>query len=245
MKLNTRKSRIKRVAFAVVMSLALLLSSLSAFAAEAPLQEQLDLDRLGSFTVTFKYYNETDKKTYPVANGNTVGLFKVGEPVWEDGYGWKFEPTSNFKAIGSYPKTSKELDAANVDLAEKLAAMTTSINYDVAPVEMDATGTASFKDLEVGLYLVMQARQADAADDRYVIAPFLVSIPQRNADGTLNYDVTGDSKPIGIGKETVPPPPPPPPHVPQTGQLWWPVMVFGALGVVMVCVGLIRKNRKA
>ena len=238
MKLNNRQSKIRKVALAVIMCMTLLLSSLSAFAAE---MEELDPDRLGSISLTFKYYNETDGKTYPVTNGNSVGLFKVGDAVWEDGYGWKFVPTDAFTAIGEYPKTSKELDKQNVELAEKLYEMSTSVNFDVEPKEMDSNGSVSFKDLEVGLYLVVQGKQG-GVNDQYSIAPFLISVPQRNEDGTLNYDVTGDAKPIGIGYTT--PPPPPPPEVPQTGQLWWPVMVFGGLGVILICAGIIRKNRK-
>jgi hypothetical protein len=242
MKLNTRKARIRKVAFAVIMSVALLLSSLSAFAAEV--KEEPDLDRVGSLSLTFHYYDEDNGKIYPVTNGNSVGLFKVGEAVKDETKGWSFEPTANFKKIGSFPETTKELEEQNIDLAEKLYEMSVSVDYDVQPVEMDQTGTATFKGLEVGLYLVVQAKLGNSDDDQYTIAPFLVSIPMRNADGTLTYDVTGDSKPIGIAKGKTPPPPPPPP-VPQTGQLWWPVMVFGALGVVMVCVGIIRKNKRA
>ena len=65
------------------------------------------------------------------------------------------------------------------------------------PVEMDSDGTASFSDLEVGLYLVMQAKQG-TGDSNFVIAPFLVSIPYRNPDGSLTYDVNAQTKPIGI-----------------------------------------------
>jgi hypothetical protein len=241
MKLNTRKSRFKKVAFAVIMSMALLLSSLSAFA--AGVYEEPDPDRKGSLSVTFHYYDETTGKTYPVTNGNSVGLFKVADAI-KYANGWKFVPTSNFEAIGSFPETTKELDKQNVELAEKLQEMTVSVDFDVQPVEMNQNGTAVFKDLEIGLYLVVQAKPGNSDDDQYHIAPFLVSIPIQNEDGSLNYDVTGDSKPIGISKET-PPPPPPPPPVPQTGQLWWPVMVFGALGVVLICVGIIRKNKRA
>ena len=42
----------------------------------------------------------------------------------------------------------------------------------------------------------------------------------------------------------VPPPPPPenPPHLPQTGQLWWPVPVLMAAGLALVLFGVLRRK---
>ena len=73
-----------------------------------------------------------------------------------------------------------------------------------------------------------------------------VSIPLRDKSGALIYDVTAKAKPVGVAKEIVPPPPPKPKpkRVPQTGQLWWPVMAFGAAGMLLVCAGLLRKSRR-
>ena len=244
MKLNTRKKRITKVALAAAMCLAMLLSSFTSFTAKAADREVVDLDRIGSISVTFTYYNETDGKTYPVTNGNTVGLYKVAYAEMTE-VGPKFFPTDKFKMIGEIPSTTDELNKVNVDLAEQCAVIAYPMEYDVKPVSLDANGTAVFKDLEVGVYLVLQDKQGAEIEDRYVIAPFLMTVPMRNPDGSLTYDVVADSKPIGVGKEEVPPPPPPTPHrVPQTGQLWWPVMVFGAMGVLLMCVGLVRKTKK-
>ena len=60
-------------------------------------------------------------------------------------------------------------------------------------------------------------------------------------------DVTAESKPIGIGK--IEPPPKPdkpdkPKRIPQTGQLWWPVMVLGIVGALFVLAGVAAKVRK-
>ena len=71
-----------------------------------------------------------------------------------------------------------------------------------------------------------------------------MSIPQ-NDDGKLNYDVVTKPK-VSPEKETTPPPKkptPPPKRVPQTGQLWWPVMVMGVAGAIFVTFGLVRKMK--
>ena len=99
----------------------------------------------------------------------------------------------------------------------------------------------SFDGLEVGMYLVMQDAKGKG-DNRYELTPFLLTIPYRNADGSLTYDISADTKPVGIFKEQVPPPTPPR-RIPQTGQLWWPVAALGAAGVLFVVMGMVRRSR--
>ena len=156
--------------------------------------------------------------------------------------GFKFVTDERFAGAGTIPDTDEALDAANLDLAEKMAAIAKSYDFDVQPKAMDAQGTVSFDGLEVGLYLVMQDAQG-TGDNKLTIAPFLITVPQRNPDGSLSYDVIAKAKPIGVAKEKVTPPPTPR-RLPQTGQLWWPVMALGGLGVIVFCFGMIRKNRQ-
>ena len=33
-------------------------------------------------------------------------------------------------------------------------------------------------------------------------------------------------------------------RLPQTGQLWWPVMLLGAAGAVSIVIGLLRKRKE-
>ena len=115
-------------------------------------------------------------------------------------------------------------------------------NFNGQSKERDAEGKVTFKGLEVGLYLVVQDAQG-TGDNKLTINPFLITIPQKNPDGSLIYDVDAAAKPLGVAKEEVPPPPPPPHNIPQTGQLWWPVMLLGGLGALALCFGMIRKNR--
>ena len=109
-------------------------------------------------------------------------------------------------------------------------------------------GSASFADLDAGLYLVWQAEK-DASDGYAAIHPFLISVP-RWQNGAYAMHVEADPK---VPFETVPtepppPPPPPPPDLPQTGQLNWPVPVMTVAGVTLVITGwalcLRRKRMK-
>ena len=123
-----------------------------------------------------------------------------------------------------------------------MAAIAKDYVFDVQSKEMDSEGKVSFDGLEVGLYLVVQDAQGEG-DNKLSITPFLITIPQKNPDGSLVYDVDAAAKPLRVAKEELPPPPTPPHNIPQTGQLWWPVMMLGGLGVLVLFIGMTRKNR--
>ena len=236
--LKNKIKRIAKAALALSMSLVMPLTSIPASAADN--HEMLDPDRVGSIAITFTYYDANTKTTKPVSGGNSIGLYKVADVVVDNGY--KFVSDERFAGAGEIPDTDAALDAANIDLAEKMAVIAENYAFDVESVETDAQGRVSFDGLEVGLYLVKQDARGEG-DNRFTITPFLITIPQRNADGSLTYDVDAQAKPIGVAKEEVPPPPTPPHNIPQTGQLWWPVMLLGGVGVLVLCFGVIRKNR--
>lgn len=237
--LKNKIKGIAKAALALSMSLVMPLTSIPAAAAEST--EILNPDRIGSISITFTYFDESSGTTKPVTGGNTVGLYKVADVVVDNGF--KFVVDERFASAGEIPDTDAALDAANLELAEQMAAIAESYAFDVAPAEMDAQGKVSFGGLSVGLYLVKQDAQG-TGDNKMVITPFLITIPQKGTDGSLIYDVDAAAKPIGAAKEEVPPPTPPkPPVLPQTGQLWWPVMVLGGVGVLALCVGMVRKNR--
>ena len=239
--LKNKIKGIAKAALALSMSLVMPLTSIPASAAEN--HEMLDPDRIGSISITFSYYDETAKETKPVTGGNSVGLYKVADVVVDNGF--KFVTDERFASAGEIPNTDEALDAANLDLAKKMEAIAENIAYDIQPKEMDASGKVSFDGLEVGLYLVTQAARGEGYN-KFYLTPFLITIPQKNPDGSLVYDVDAKSKPLGIGKEKVPTPPSPPTpsHLPQTGQMWWPVVLLAGLGVIAFCFGMIRKNRQ-
>ena len=233
-------------AAALALCLALFLAWTCPLAAAAADPDEFpDLDRPGSITATFTYYDKDSGKTQPVAGGNSVGLYKVADVVIDNGFRFAVDP--RFEAAGEIPATSEELDSVNSELAAKMAKIAAGSGFDIQPVEMDAGGTVSFKDLEVGLYLVMQDKQG-TGDNQFEIAPFLVSIPYHNPDGTWNYDVNAQSKPITV--TWIPPESPDEPvkpdkhgKIPQTGQLWWPVPLLGAAGAVFIIAGAVIKRR--
>ena len=231
----------KGIAKAVLALSMCLVMPLTAIPVSAAENEAPDLDRTGSLTITYKYYNEKTKETESVSKGNSVGLFKVAEVVADNGY--RFKVDNRFASVGEIPATSEELDIVNMDLAEAMEKIAKNYDFDVPSQETDANGQVSFDGLEVGLYLVMQDARGEG-ENRYFLSPFLISIPYRNADGSLAYDITADAKPIGVYKEQVPPPPAPTPKkIPQTGQLWWPVAMLGAAGVLFVVMGMVRRSR--
>ena len=166
-------------------------------------------------------------------------MFKVAEVVADNGYRLKVD--DRFASVGEIPATSEELDIVNMDLAEAMEKIAKDYDFDVPSQETDANGRVSFDGLEVGMYLVMQDAKGKG-DNRYELTPFLLTIPYRNADGSLTYDISADTKPVGIFKEQVPPPTPPR-RIPQTGQLWWPVAALGAAGVLFVVMGMVRRSR--
>ena len=63
-------------------------------------------------------------------------------------------------------------------------------------------------------------------------------------DVPTNYtvEITREGITFVVRNTYVAPPPPPPPHLPQTGQLWWPVPVLAAAGLLLMVAGLLRRR---
>ena len=232
--------RIRRMVKAMAALSMCLVLSMTGMAASAAENEVPDLNRKGSLSITFTYGGE------PISDGNKVGIFKVADVVVDNGF--KFAWNGEFAAVGAMPE---DLDAVNGQLAEKLVniAKDKKVPLYRNSQELDSNGKVTFGDLPVGLYLVVHTKKteitlSDKTKVVYTINPFLVSIPQKD-DGKLNYDVVTKPK-VSPDKEVTPPKkivPPPPKRVPQTGQLWWPVMVMGVAGAIFVTFGLVRKMK--
>ncbi len=226
---------IAAAALALTMCLTAPFSSLSAAASE---NEMPDPDRIGSISITF-----TDPETKkPVSGDNRIALYKVADVKAENGF--KFVYVDNFATAGEVPATGEEL---NADLAEKLSKIANEkgLDPDCAEQKIDENGNVTFTDLRIGLYLAVQTYQG-SGNEKFTISPFLISIPNKSSDGKLVYDVDASPK-VEVNKETTPPPPPekhkPPRKLPQTGQLWWPVMTLGIAGAALIAFGMIRKSR--
>ena len=230
------RSKIRGIAKAAIALSICLAMPFGAISASATSSELPDLNRKGSLSIRFTSNGE------PISNGNKVGIYKVADVI-EDG-DYKFVLKDEFASIGELPK---DLDAENETLSVKMdkIARDNGLTLYKPSQELNANGEVKFTDLEVGLYLVVHTKKTEITlpDKKrviYTINPFLVSIPQ-NENGILIYDVSTNPK-VAPAKEMIPPPPTPP-DVPQTGQLWWPVIALGTAGMVFIMVGLIRKAK--
>lgn len=139
-----------------------------------------DPAQTGTLTVAF-----TNAAGEPDKFGNKVGLYKVANLQVEDGFSLVYDEL--FESVGEPPRRDAQLDA---DLAQKLneTAEIKGISLDAPSEEIWSDGTVTFKGVDAGLYLVVQTYRVSDSE-KAVIAPFLAMIPERRADGTLNYDV--------------------------------------------------------
>lgn len=204
----------------------LLCLPLSAAAHPVPDESQ---DGHCSITITMTYKG----KAVP---GGTLALYKVGD-VQEDDGNYSFVPV---KAIQSDISEFGNIESS--DLPGKLAKLEKKLTPVTAkPVTIDKNGTATFSDLEFGLYLVVQKT---AASGYGKTSPFLVSVPYLYK-GEYKYNVTSQPK-TDLEREVKPTTPPSSGggggKLPQTGQLWWPVPVLVCMGLGCIAVGLIRRR---
>ena len=105
----------------------------------------------------------------------------------------------------------------------------------------DSKGKASFELSEPGLYLVVRTK---AGDTGITYQPFLISVPQK-ADGELIYEVSASPK---FGNEHITPVAPRDggSRLPQTGQMFWPIIIFAIPGAALTAAGiyLVRGGKK-
>ena len=104
----SKKKSIKGIIRAVIASAVCLLMPFTALSASAASNEFPDLEREGSISITFTYYDENTEKTYPISNGNSVGLYKVADVVVDDGF--KFVADSRFSKVGEITETDQEIE---------------------------------------------------------------------------------------------------------------------------------------
>lgn len=152
---------------------------LSAAAAEGT--EGPDLTRTGTLTIEFR-----DSQTgRPFSFENKVGIFKAADISLENGLQFVYDEL--FESVGDPPTLASEM---NDELADRLweVAEFKGISLDAPSVEISESGIATFKDLDPGLYLIVQTyRGTDSL--RYQIRPFIVTMPVQKSDGSFAYNV--------------------------------------------------------
>lgn len=164
-----------------------LFGTTQAFADEAPDITKTDC------SITLSY---TDADGTPLTGGE-FALYHVAEVHADTDSNLFFDASgTDFAACGA---TFDDIQDART--AEALAAFAAENGASHALSSLDANGTLTFAPLPVGLYLVAQT---EPIPGYYLMAPFLVSVPWSNADGSWNYHVNAAPK-----GETNPTPAPP------------------------------------
>ncbi|MCD7723822.1 MAG: hypothetical protein LUH82_07790 [Clostridiales bacterium] len=225
-----------------------------------------DLSAKVTINITAKCVDSSNENV----SGTAFALYKVAELTNESG-SYTYALTADFSASGA-DLTDIESDS----LAENLAAWAQENNLTAAEKSADSTGTVSFSSLSAGLYLAVQtetpAKYATAA-------PFLISAPESDGAGGYIYEVEANPKVQLLSSETATETTTAATETTtgeattageittalsvtsssgtdsssqtllKTGQLNWPVPVFGVLGIFLFaagfCMVFIERKTKA
>ncbi len=145
----------------------------AAYAAEVP-----DLSATGTISLTMKYDGS-------VVKGGAISLYRVGD-IKEDDGNYSFVLTDDFADSG----VSLD-DVTSTEAAEALKTYITENRLTgLGTSQSLSSGTATWENLSVGLYLLVQTTRAGG----YKLAsPFLVSVPMQE-DGVYVYTVEAAPK---------------------------------------------------
>lgn len=210
----------------------------------------IDTSRSGSLNVRIL---ETGSNPPVGVPGGKVEIYRLTSVVLDPYKGYFHSVSSTYNTVLDRTEVSEleTMTAAEKDvLIDRIRTYISQekLSSDAQAIP-DAKGNASFDDLQLGLYLVVQT---ESAEKYSAIAPFLITIPQY-IDGEPVYDVDAAPKVGTADPEPTPPPDNPPdnptdnpsdPKLPQTGQLWWPVSVMAILGCVFCVIGVSLKRKK-
>lgn len=140
-------------------------------------REVASLERRG--TIHIKLQSNPSKTAVA---GAGISLFKVGEVYVDDGFHFRY--TDTFSALRYDINTGLENPVKYTERVtehvykKRLQPMTTLYS--------NQNGEVSFTGLELGLYYVVQFERVDGFTK---IVPFLITVPQKNADETLTYEI--------------------------------------------------------
>lgn len=222
----------KRIITALSLLIALCVLTMTVYAIEVP-----DLDRTGSISFDMTYQGAA-------VPGGSLTLYRVAEVHVEN------DADYSFRYVEAYAECGVSLDALDTaETAKGLADYTAAKAIEGVTVPIDEAGHVAFTELELGLYLLVQA---EAAPGYSAANPFLVSVPGREGSAYV-YDVNAAPKLDLEPEETTPPTTEPTtaptvptePNLPQTGQNHWPVPVLAVSGLFLVAFGwCLRRGAK-
>lgn len=202
--------------------LALMLCAVPAYAAKGTTAD-LDLTKKGSITLTLK---DSDGNAM---TGGFLDCIQVAEIV-ESGGETTYLLTNGFQDTNIFLEYFLDGKQSAASLAEELNDAVPAGAYKIAS-RPDKTGTVTFSNLELGLYLIRQRAKSGYYES---ITPFVVTVPM-NSDSGWVYDVTASPKvgtvtPKDTAYKSVR-------RLPQTGQLNWPVPVLAVSGIALFSLG--------
>lgn len=222
----------------------LMFSAVPVMAAEAVPQPE---DRPVSLTVTF-VESDVEKETSTAISGATFEITKVADLNWHGG-------SPEYILSDVFVSTEVDFDGMTASESEEAAKKFSAMNVKALKAGItDSNGSATFDNLDQGIYLVKEIAKKGVAAGYSTVEPYLVLAPGY-LEGEWTYDVVSVPKTTPV-KSTVPAPDEPTPDEP-TPQPAKPVKTGDMNGIYLylglaVCTasGLIilvserRKRRK-
>lgn len=141
------------------------------------LAQDFDPQKTGSVSVTLM---EQDSKN-PIAGAELSVYYVATVSINPDG-------NLSYLYTDSFKKSGIAID--DPSLADKLDAYVLEHNVSAIKITTDENGTATCKDLALGLYFI---RQTGAVEGFAPCTPFVVTVPIKNAEGFV-YDVNASPK---------------------------------------------------
>ena len=183
----------------------------------------LDLTKKGSITLTLK---DSDGNAM---TGGFLDCIQVAE-IADIGGETTYLLTNGFQDTNIFLEYFLDGKQSAASLAEELNDAVPADAYKIAS-RPDKTGTVTFSNRELGLYLIRQRAKSGYYES---ITPFVVTVPM-NSDSGWVYDVTASPKvgtvtPKDTAYKSVR-------RLPQTGQLNWPVPVLAVSGIALFSLG--------
>lgn len=202
--------------------LALMLCAVPVNAAKGTTAD-LDLTKKGSITLTLK---DSDGNAM---TGGFLDCIQVAE-IADIGGETTYLLTNGFQNTDVFLEDFLDGKQSAASLAEELNGAVPADAYKIAS-RPDKTGTVTFSNRELGLYLIRQRAKSGYYES---ITPFVVTVPM-NSDSGWVYDVTASPKvgtvtPKDTAYKSVR-------RLPQTGQLNWPVPVLAVSGIALFSLG--------
>lgn len=259
--MNMLKKGFRRLGL-IMMTTALLAGSILPVTAKEPAgmeidQFDIDLDKKGSITVGLLFKTDYDEGQHA-----TAAFYKVADIVEKESV-YEYQYTSDFAGSeipidqlitdnkGSRPQAQMLADFVKNNHIKFVAEANSDIAY-----KDDPTVYGKVDNLTPGAYLIVETY----APEGYILAePTLVTVPYADpVTGEAVYDVIAltklnsprrrqpETKPE-TNPETKPETTPdtskiPPKPLPQTGQLWWPVPILIAAGLLFVLLGILKRK---